>query len=96
MFEFIGWIIGFIATMAAAAIGYTQARSFTTQRLRYVDVIHKLRAPVLAGLGAAVLATPLTWLLPFVGGGAAIVFGVAVGTGVASGAKDVRRRLSMG
>ena len=96
MFAFMGWLIGFIITAAATTIGYTQARSFTTDRLRYVDVIHKLRAPLLAGLGAALLATPMTWIMPFVGGVTAIFFGLAVRTGVASGARDVRRRLGVG
>lgn len=96
MFEFIGGVIGFVSSAAAITIGFTQAKAFTTQRLRFVDGIHRLRAPILAGLAAAVLATPITWLLPFVGGGTALFFGLAVGTGVASGAREVRRRLSAG
>lgn len=96
MFEFIGGVIGFISSAAAVTIGYTQAKSFTTQRLRFVDGIQRLRAPILAGLAAAVLATPITWILPFVGGGTALLFGFSVGTGVASGAREVRRRLGAG
>ena len=39
------------------------------------------------------LAAPLVWILPIVGSGTALLFGVGVGAGVAAGAKDIRRRL---
>lgn len=89
-------LIGFVLATVAAFIGYIQARTFTEQRLRYVDGVHKLRAPILAGLAAALIATPVTWLLPFIGGGAAIAFGISVGSGVAAGARNIRRQLGTG
>ena len=92
MFAFIGFVIA----VAATVVGYIQARAFTQERLRYVDGVHKLRTPFLAGLGAMILAAPIVWLLPFIGGGTAILFGVAVATGVSAGARDIRRKLGAG
>lgn len=88
MFE----LIGFAATIAAAAFGYIQTRGFVRRRLAYVEAVHTGPAPILAGLGAAVIAMPLVALLPLVGGGTALLFGAGVGAGVASGSKDARRR----
>ena len=89
-------LIAFVLSSVATTVGYIQARTFTSQRLRYVNGVHSLKAPIGAGLLAALLATPVTWLLPLVGGGTAIFFGVAVGLGVASGARDIRRRIGAG
>ncbi len=84
-------LIGLSITLAAVILGYMNSRRFVRTRLRYVDAAQRWTAPLLAGIGAAVLATPVTWLLPLVGGGTALLFGVAVGTGVAHGARDVKR-----
>lgn len=92
MFE----LIGLIATAAIAAFGYFQTRAFVRRRLAYVDAVHNAAAPVLAGAGAWLLAMPVVALLPLVGGFTAILFGVSVGIGVASGVKDIRRRLPSG
>ncbi len=84
-------LIGISVAVAAAILGYMSSRRFVRTRLRYVDAAQRWTAPLLAGLGAAVLATPVTWVLPLVGGGSALLFGMAVGTGVAHGARDVKR-----
>ena len=67
-------------------------------KLRYVDAIHKAIAPVLAGLGAALIATPIAWLVPFhlVTAFTVLLFGGGVALGVAAGARDVRRRIGAG
>ena len=88
--------IGFVATAAATIFGYLTTRRFVERRLRYVDGIHLLRAPIIAGVVAALVAAPVVWLLPLIGGGTAILFGAAVGFGVANGARQVRRRLGPG
>jgi O-antigen/teichoic acid export membrane protein len=84
-------LLGLSITLAAVILGYMNSRRFVRTRLRYVDAAQRWTAPLLAGLGAAVLATPVAWLLPLVGGGTALLFGVAVGTGVAHGARDGTR-----
>jgi hypothetical protein len=86
-------LIAFALTSAAFFIGYIQARDFTQERLRYVSGVQRLRFPILAGLAAACVATPITWLLPLVGGGTALLFGLSVGMGAAAGARDIKRRL---
>ena len=88
--------ISFAVTVATTVFGYVVARRFVEQKLRYVDGIHTLRAPILAGLAAAALAAPVVWLLPLVGGGTAVLFGAGVAVGVANGARDVRKRIGAG
>lgn len=92
MFE----LIGLIATVAVAALGYFQTRAFVRRRLAYVDAVQSAAAPILAGAGAWLLALPVVGLLPLVGGLTALLFGVGVGAGVAAGVKDIRRRLPSG
>jgi len=85
--------ISLVVTLAAAWIGYGAARRFVRERLRYVDAALKPSAAILAGVGAALVAAPVVWLLPsfIVSGATAIAFGLSVGLGVRSGAKDVKR-----
>lgn len=78
-------------TGAASLVGYVQSRRFVRQRLRFVDGVQKPVAPVVAGAVAAVVAAPVAWILPFVGTGAAVLFGLGVGIGTRQGAVDVRR-----
>ncbi|MEP7381561.1 MAG: hypothetical protein ABI910_07735 [Gemmatimonadota bacterium] len=89
-------LLALAASIAAAAIGYTQARAFVRQRLRYVDLAQSAFAPVVAGLGAALVASPVVALLPIIGAGTALAFGVSVGMGVANGQRDIRRALPPG
>jgi len=89
-------LLALAASIALAAIGYTQARAFVRGRLRYVDAAQAGLAPILAGLGAAVLASPVVALLPIIGAGTAVAFGVSVGVGVANGQRDIRRALPPG
>lgn len=87
-------LIGFIAAWTAAFFGYAKTREFVRHRLRYVDSVHRASTPWKAGLIAGVLTMPVAWLLPVVSGAAAVLFGSAVGLGVAAGRRDLRRRLS--
>jgi hypothetical protein len=91
-------LLAFAATVAAGAFGYLTTRRFVRDRLKFVDAAQTLRAPIIAGLVAWAVAMPLVWLLPLVGPGAALLFGVSVGMGVRAGAKDIRgdRRISAG
>jgi len=88
--------IGFAATVAATVFGYIAARRFVEQKLRYVDSIHTLKAPIVAGVVAALVAAPIVWLLPLVGGGTAIMFGASVALGVSNGSREVRKQLGSG
>ena len=71
--------------------GFAGTRRFVRDRLRFVDAVRKPSAPWLAGAVAALAAAPLAWVLPVLGGGSALLFGVAVGTGLARGRKDFGR-----
>ena len=83
-------LLAFAATIAATAFGYVTARKFVRDRLKYVDGAQTLKAPLIAALVAWAVVTPLTWILPLVGMGTAILFGVSVGLGVRAGARDIR------
>ena len=89
-------IISMAIAIAVAAIGYLQAKSFVQSKLRFVDAVHHFAAPILAGVAALLIATPVVWLLPLVGKGTAILFGLGVGAGVSSGARDIRKRIGSG
>jgi hypothetical protein len=78
-----------LITVAAGAIGFILARNFVRRRLRFVDAVHSPVAPLVAGLVAALVASPAT-LLPFVTLTTAIVFGIGTGLGTASGARALR------
>lgn len=87
MFE----LIALVGVGAASVWGYVKSRGFVRDRLRYVDAAKRPSAPIIAGTVAALAAGPVVVLLPFVGIPSAVVFGLAVGAGVAHGARDVRR-----
>ena len=89
-------LLSFALSAVAVIVGYTQARAFVSERLRYVDAAQSGFAPVLAALGACVVGALAAGLLPLIGGGTALAFGVSVGLGVASGQRDVRRALPPG
>ena len=89
-------LIAFALSMAAMIIGFTQAKDFVSRRLRYVDAARSPLAPLVAGAGAALIAAPIVWLLPFMGGASALAFGLSVGLGVAAGNKEIRRSLPPG
>lgn len=89
-------LLAFALSTAAVIIGFTQAKDFVARRLRYVDAARSPLAPLVAGVGAALIAVPIVALLPFVGAGTAIAFGLSVGLGVAAGNKEVRRSLPPG
>jgi hypothetical protein len=84
MFE----LIGAAVAVGAGIAGYVTSRDFTKRRLRFVDAVHKARAPVIAGLGAALIAAPVVWVLPVVGAGTALLLGAGVGLGVRSAQKE--------
>jgi hypothetical protein len=84
-------IIGLCATAAVTIFGYLRARDFVQRRLTYVDAIQRSGAPLVAGIGAAIIATPFAWVIPLIGSGTAILFGAGIGAGVAAGRRQIRR-----
>jgi flagellar biosynthesis protein FliR len=89
-------IISMAIALAVSVVGYLQARSFVQNKLRFVDAVHHFAAPLLAGLAAALIATPVVWLLPLIGKGTAILFGLGVAAGVSSGRREIRKQIGSG
>ena len=89
MFFLLGVAITFFVTLA----GFVLSQRFVENRLRYVDAVQRPYAPIVAGAVATAIALPIVGLLPLVGVGTAILFGVSVFAGVASGAREIRRRI---
>jgi hypothetical protein len=79
-----------LLTVAAGLGGYLISRNFVRNRLRFVDAVHRAWFPLVAGLVGFLLAWPLA-LLPLVSAVPAIIFGLGVGLGTATGARIVRR-----
>lgn len=86
-------ILSFLVTLALVTLAFAQSRNFVMRRLRYVDAVQNALAPVIAGVGTALVAWPIFSLLPLVGLGTALSVGFAVGAGVAAGARAVRHSL---
>lgn len=87
----VGALVALVLTVAAVAAGYALSRRFVRERLRFVDAVQRGTAPWIAAAAALVVGALAALVLPFVGAGAAVSFAVAVGLGVAAGARDVRR-----
>jgi len=83
-------LIAFVIATLAALFGYSAAKRFVRDRLRYVDGAHKAFTPILAGIGAYLIALVVTTFLPIVGIGTAIAFAISVAAGVAAGSREVR------
>ncbi len=84
-------VVSFVLSLAVAIVLHSSTRRFVRNRLRYVDAVQKALAPWAAG-GATLLASLLVvGVLPLVGIGTALTAALAVGSGVAAGARDIRR-----
>ncbi len=83
-------MIAFLIATVAAVFGYSAANTFVRDRLRYVEGAHKPVAPVIAGIGAYLIALLVVGHLPIVGLGTAIAFGLSVAFGTAAGSKQVK------
>lgn len=87
----ITFILSFAIASVVAIILHGSARRFVRNRLRYVDAVQKAIVPWAAGGAAFLVGALLVPILPIVGIGTAITAGLAVGSGVAAGAKDIRQ-----
>lgn len=81
-------LIGLGAAVVAFGGGFSWTRNFVRTRLRFVEAAHSTPAPWVAGIGAALLASPVVALLPIVGAGTAVALGLGTGLGVKSAQKD--------
>jgi hypothetical protein len=83
-------MISLLIALAVAIFGFSAARRFVRDKLRFVDAAQRTSAPFIAGGGALLIGAVLALLIPGVGTGTALAFALAIGTGVAAGARDVR------
>ena len=83
-------MIAFIIATVAALFGYSAARKFVRDRLRFVDGAHKPATPFIAGIGAYLVALVVVGLLPIVGWGTAVAFALSVAFGTAAGSNEVK------
>jgi hypothetical protein len=91
MIEALLGAVGIAVSGGAAVFGYIKSRDFVARRLRYVDSVRKPITPWAAGAVATAVAAPVVWLLPIIGGPAALLFGAAVGVGTRAGVKRLER-----
>ena len=89
-------LLATVGVVVLSAFAFVQSRLYVRRRLQFVDAVHSPAAPFIAGGLALAVAAPIVWVVPFLGAGSALLFGAAVGFGVARGAGDVRKRLPHG
>ena len=80
-------MIGLLIGAAALGGGFVGARNFVRRQLRFVGVVQRPAAPLVAGLAATAVALPIA-ALPIVTIGTAVAFGVGVASGVVSGRRE--------
>lgn len=86
-----------LSIAVATVLGFVlhgTARKFVRNRLRYVDAAQRTLTPYLAGGAAFLAGCFVVPFLPLVGIGTALTAGLAIGTGVAAGARDIRQGTS--
>lgn len=94
--SFIWTLVSIAISIALTTAGFAVARRYVRDRLKFVDAVHTMKAPLIAGLVGWAVLMPLT-IFPLIGVGTAILFGVSVALGVRAGSKDIKiGRLSGG
>ncbi len=91
MLTMFAFLISFVVASIVAIVLHSGTRRFVRNRLRYVDAVQKGSAPWLAGAAVFLASLVIVPILPFVGIGTAIAAALAVGSGVAAGARDIRQ-----
>ncbi len=84
-------MVELIIAAGVAGFGYFKSRRFVRERLRFVDVVQRPAAPVVAGVATTVATGAVVFFLPVVGALTAVLSGVGIGMGVRHGAKDSKR-----
>jgi 2-polyprenyl-6-methoxyphenol hydroxylase-like FAD-dependent oxidoreductase len=90
----ISLLISFAIASVLAIVLHGSTRRFVRNRLRYVDAVQKSLAPWMAGGAVFLVGSAAVGLLPVVGLGTALTAALAVGSGVAAGARDIRQGTS--
>lgn len=90
----ISLLISFAIATVLAIVLHGSTRRFVRNRLRYVDAVQRAMAPWLAGGAAFLLGSVAVGVLPILGLGTALTAALAVGSGVAAGARDIRQGTS--
>ena len=90
----ISLLISFAIATVLAIVLHGSTRRFVRNRLRYVDAVQKAVAPWLAGGAAFLVGSVAVGVLPILGLGTALTAALAVGSGVAAGARDIRQGTS--
>jgi 2-polyprenyl-6-methoxyphenol hydroxylase-like FAD-dependent oxidoreductase len=90
----ISLLISFAIATLLAIVLHGATRRFVRNRLRYVDAVQKSLAPWMAGGAVFLVGSAAVGLLPIVGLGTALTAALAVGSGVAAGARDIRQGTS--
>jgi hypothetical protein len=93
MLELLAGFVTMGATIAVGSVGYLQSRRFVAKKLRFVDQAQNPAMPVVAGVAAVAIATPVAAVLPFITAFTAIVFGLSVAFGARAGVKSFGRAL---
>ena len=84
-------IFSLVISLILAVVLHGSTRRFVRNRLRYVDAVQKAIAPWAAGGATFLVGMLLVPILPLVGLGTALTAALAVGSGVAAGARDIRQ-----
>ena len=87
-------MLGIFITAFVTIAGYIVSERFVENRLRFVDAVQRPYAPLVAGAVAAGAAALIVGFIPLIGIGTALLFGLGVSAGVATGARQIRRRIS--
>jgi hypothetical protein len=69
--------------------GFMAARNFVRERLKYVEAVQSPIAPIVVGVGAALISWPLA-ALPFITTATSAIFGIGTGLGTRSAARALR------
>lgn len=88
------FLLSFAIATIVAIVLHGSTRRFVRNRLRYVEAVQKAIAPWAAGGAAFLVGAVLVPFLPLVGLGTALTAGLAVGSGVAAGARDIKQGTS--
>ena len=83
-------MIAFAIAAVAAVFGYSAAKRFVRDRLRFVDGAHKPTTPIIAGIATFLVGWFVVGILPIVGFGTALSFALSVALGTAAGSREVK------